>query len=71
MHTSPSVQVLGLHGRVWRITGPRGRAVLVRREPSGTFVLSLRPLGLHRGYVLSQTGPAALTLCERFARRFC
>ena len=65
------VSCIGLHGRAWRLTGPRGRAVLVRREPSGAFVLSLRPLGLRRGYVLAQTGPAALALCERFARRYC
>ena len=75
MTHSPSrpcgITCLGLHGRAWRFTGPRGRAVELRREPSGAYVLSLRPLGRPRGYVLRQTGAAALALSERFARRYC
>lgn len=56
-------------GRV--IPGPRGGAVLLSRRPVG-WVLSLRPLGIPRGWVLRQSSEtAALAVARRFARRFC
>ena len=70
MSASSRVLISGIHGRAWRFVGPRGAAVELRRH-GARYVLSLRPLGRPRGYVLRQTGAAALALSERFARRYC
>lgn len=67
----PTVTIFGLHGHAWRITGPRGRAVLVRRCGPGWYAIRYAHGARHvsRGYAGSQRH--VLALCERFARRCC
>ena len=65
------VTIFGLHGRAWRIQGPRGRALLVRRSLRGLYGVRYAHGSPHTSRAVTGSQQQVLGLCERFARRFC
>lgn len=65
------VSVIGLPGRTWRVSGPRGRALLVRRSIRGLYGVRYAHNSPHSSRAVCGSQQQVLTLCERFARRFC